>query len=345
MTSSELLIERDALDQEVVSRTLGQIQEYLREQAQDPLLKGHREASQFIDGVYDQYAPEVPPEHRIWGKILGGAALALAKERYGRDELSPELFSGSYEQDVLATYHHAQHPRGFIVDAFRYARVVNRIEPDTYHTEHYVRFPIIGAFHDLVMGNKRVNDERQSAILASEVTCAVGMGFLPDEPTYLATESTTWNIELKRQSFDETKDYLEYQRAACVADLLPLFDKRGPYQGICCVVEDFSKNMHGNVLNEEAAKLGVSLVGISIDDCMHLIDSSPVLRAKYAEALCSQTDFFINFQPADPRLDAMFPGRADNIMLLESIRDDYLAGHINAYQTLIRARNFMNQAQ
>jgi hypothetical protein len=334
----------EAPDDQIIAETIGDLQTYLQVETEQRDREAFWEAGEYIDSLYDKYAPEISQGDRMLAKILGGLGLARAEMRYGKDEFSPRFYGGRYEDKVIATYHHAGHPRSFIENSFKYAVKVNEVEPGTYDTGAFIRLPIIGAFHDNVMGNGRGNDERQSAALAAEMMQRLGFTLMPDEPTYAAIEATTWSDELKRQSVDDTKPFLPYQRVAAVSDLLPMFDRRGPYQGLCVLPEDMSKRMHGQILTKEAALAKVSLIGASVDDCMDLIDRSEVLSERYGELLHGQGDFFENFKPGDPRLDEFFPGREENVHLLREISSAYHAGSLTARETLEVTRDFMNAA-
>jgi hypothetical protein len=335
---------QDQLDDQAVAETITDLQSYLQVEAEDREQQAFWNAGEYIDSLYDQYAPEVSPRDRMLARILGGIGLARAELRYGKDEFDLRYYGGHYEERVISTYHHAGHPRGFIENSFKYATKVNEVEPGTYDTAAFIRFPIIGAFHDNIMGNGRGNDERQSATLAAEMMSRLGFTLTPDEPTYTAIEATSWSDELKMQSVDPSKPFLPYQRAAGVADLLPMFDKRGPYQALCVTVEDMSKRMHDGILTKEADLARVSLLGATVDDCMDLIDRSPALSERYGQLLHGQGDFFEGFQPADPRLDDFFPGRPENVTLLREISAAYHAGSLTARETLVIARDFMEAA-
>lgn len=337
-------LEQNQIDEQVVAETITDLQNYLQVEAEQQDREAFWAAGEYIDSLYDQYAPEVSQGDRMLAKLLGGIGLARAELRYGKNEFDLRYYGGHQEERVITAYHHAGHPRAFIENSFKYATKVNEVEPGTYDTAAFIRFPIIGAFHDNIMGNGRGNDERQSAILAAEMMTRLGFTLVPDKPTLSAIEATTWSDELKRQSVDESKPFLSYQRAAGVADLLPMFDRRGPYQALCVTVEDMSKQMHDRILTREADLARISLLGASVDDCMDLIDRSPALTERYGQLLHGQGDFFEDFTPADPRLDDFFPGRPENVHLLREIDAAFHAGSLTARETLLVARDFMQAA-
>lgn len=299
------------------------------------------QAGAYIDTLFDTYAPEVAPGDRGLAKALGGIGLARVELQYGASEFDLRYYSGRHEDRVLAAFHHAGHSRAFIEGAFRYARNVNEMHPGTYGPEAFGRFPIIGAFHDNILGNGRGHDERQSALLANEVMRRIGATSAPDKPIREAIMATTWDDKLQYQSVNDDRPHVAYQRAAAVADLLGLFERRGPYLSVCISVEDLSKKQHGRILTQEADRYGVSLDGMTIDECMGFIDYSPVLRRAYGKLLASEPGFYQAFQPADPRLDELFTERAENARTLGEISAAYNASELTAHQTLLFTREYM----
>lgn len=342
MRTYEQVITEIELDEEVIAETISNIEDYLQGEEQGTWEQEYYKAADYIESVYEAWAPDLDTEQRMTGKILGAVGLARFTMKYGESDQNPGLYSGMYEDRVLATYHHAGHPKSFIQNMFQYAHAVNEAHSGTYDEAAFVRFPIIGAFHDAIMGNGRGIDERQSAKLAMELMSKLGFTILPDEAVGGAIDATTWNAELFQQSVDLSKPYLSYQRAAAVADLLPMFDRRGPYQGICVTIEDMCKKMNGQIFTRIADEYDFSLEAASIDSCMALIDASEALRAKYGELLAGQAAFFTSFTPGDPELDSYFPGRPANISFLSEISEAFSAGRITAVETLLAARDYMS---
>lgn len=328
-------------DRQVVDETIAEVQSYLQLQAESAWCSTWEQQGAFIAGLFDRYAPETSLQGRLVGQMLGAAGLANVAVRYGTDEHHPKFYGGSYEKRALATYHHLGHSSGFIENAFIYASRVNQLRPGTYDEAAFVRFPIIGAFHDSIIGNGRGNDERQSAMLSSEMMMRLGFSLQPDEPVSEGTLATAWNPTAKQQSIDPSRPHYSYQVAAGVADLLPLFDRRGPYYGICSTVEDMTKKMHGQILTKTARESGFSLIDAGVEDCLDFIDTSDVLRQKYAALLIGQTGFFRTFNPADPGLDELFSGRPANVSLMNHIATAYVKEEISAKQTLTTARDYM----
>lgn len=343
MKNYEVSEMQDTLDATVVTDALTEIEQYLQAESDQDWADKYTDAGAYIDTLYDTFTPEISEQARMIGKIVGATGLALAEVRYGRDEYSPKLYSGSYEDRVLATYHHSGHPRRFIRSMFAYAQKVNEYDPGTYGEHELARFPGVGAFHDLIMGNGRGHDERQSARLASEFMAQIGFSLTADEETEAGVSATTWDAARCMQAVNEDQPYVEMQRAAAVADLLSIFDASGPYQGICVLVEDMCKRMNDSLFVVEADTAGFSLVGVSIEDCMRFVDSNDRVRAKFAEALAGQAGFFANFRPADVRLDEMFPGRAANVQFMEELNEQYAQGNLSALDVLYACRDFMNQ--
>lgn len=131
-----------------------------------------------------------------------------------------------------------------------------------------------------------------------------------------------------------------------VGDLASLFDRRGPYQGICLAPEDLSKRRYDQVFTQEARAAGFVVARATVDDCLQFIDARPTLQAAYGTYLAGQAGFFETFTPADPDLDDMFPGRTNNVQLALELDRAYnnssVAGRISAYDTLLIAREFQH---
>lgn len=343
MTHYELDTAQDIIDQAVVTEALTEVDQYLQTESEQNWTAMYTGADAYIETLYDTFTPEVSEQARMIGKIVGATGLVLAEVRYGKDEYSPKLYGGSYENRVLATYHHSGHPRKFIHDMFAYAQKVNEREPGTYGDHELARFPGVGAFHDLIMGNGRGHDERQSAHLASEFMTQIGFSLTSDEETKAGVSATTWDAKRRMQAVEDSQPHVEMQRAAAVADLLSIFEPSGPYQGICVVVEDMCKRMNDRLFVVEADAANFSLVGASIEDCMRFIDSNDRVRTKFADALAGQAGFFANFRPADTRLDEMFPGRNANVQFMEELNEQYAQGNLSALDVLNASRDFMNQ--
>ncbi|HKR81926.1 MAG TPA: hypothetical protein VJR27_02910 [Candidatus Saccharimonadales bacterium] len=331
-------------DRRVVDEAIAGLETQLQLQTEGAWRGTWEQTGRFIEGLYQQYAPEVSEQGRLIGQLLGATGLTNVILRYGADEHHPKLYSGSYEKRVLATFHHGGHSSQFIENCFLYASKVNELRPGTYDEGAFTRFPIIGGNHDLIIGNGRGNDEHQSAMLSSEMVMRVGFSLNPDEPTFEGTLATLWDEKRERQSVDPSRPCVEYQVASAVADFLPIFDRRGVYQALCCIVEDMTKKLQGQILTNEADVAGFSLVGAGVEDCLEFIEDVEVLRAKYKEQLARQVRLFRDFRPADPELDQLFTGRPENIGLLDDLNTAFAAGRISARKTLLIARDFMNWA-
>jgi len=342
MTNFEQSPTQEAIDEQVVGAIVPRIEAYLQGDVSPEQQAAYLDAGRYIADLYDEFAPETAAEARETGTVLGAAGLALVQERFGRDEYSPKLYGGSYENRVLATYHHAGHSRMFIRSMFVYAAKVNQQEPGTYGPDEYMRFPAIGAFHDLIMGNGRGHDERQSALLASRLMQRVQGATAEDEETAAGVAATTWDDQLGAQSVKDGQSHLRYRRAAGVADLLSsVFEATGPYAAVCLMIEDMCKRKEDQLFVKEADAAGFSLEGATIEDCLQFVDTVPVLQARFAEILGGQAGFAAGFKPADPRLDAMFAGRSANVAFRRELSERYNAGDMSALQTLQASRDFM----
>jgi hypothetical protein len=263
--------------------------------------------------------------------------------RFGDSEMSPKLYGGDYEQDVPATYHHAGHSRRYARDIMRYAQAVNQRDGETYGDSFFARAPIMASFHDSIMGNGRGHDERQSARLASEVILACYYATQDDGRDDLVEagiDATKWDEQLQAQAVRPGQRYIDYRRANAVADLLPVFEPNGPYQGVCLFVEDHSKQVQGQIFQAEAAKQQFEVAGASVVQCLEVVEESTVLRGLFRQYLGGQAGFYRTFKPADPSLDELFPGRQDNIDYMQHLAGEYEAGVLNAPEVLEDARRF-----
>jgi hypothetical protein len=332
-------------DREAVEGAMGQMAHYIGSTTGEAWADSCMRASDYIDSLYKKFTPEISMQARFVGKIVASAGFAFLELRYGKDEYSAKLYSGTYEENVLATYHPARHSFQFLYNEFLYADAVNKREPGTYGDAEFARFPIIASFHDPIMGNERPNDERQSARLAGEFMCRIGMTLTPDEAVEAGILATTWDSNRKMQAVGPpTMPYAKYRRAAGVADLLTVFRDTGVYDGITLFPENFCKQENNQLFAREAAAVGFELEGASIDDCMKLVDSRSVLQQKYQGFLHGQAGFFKNFTPADPKLDEMFPGREQNIDRVKRLAIAYDRGDVSAHDTLVIARGFKQAA-
>lgn len=345
MTNFETTQTQEQINQQVVDGMIAEVEAYLRAvaagEAPSEEADAYSRATAYIGELYDEFAPEASKATRMAGQMLGGIGLAVAEKRYGRDEHTPKVYGGMYEDRVLATYHHAGHSRLFIRNMFAYAAKVNELEPGTYGEDAFVRFPAIGAFHDLIMGNGRGNDERQSALLASEVMKRLGFVLDQDEETEAGVEGTIWDDQLQAQSVQDSQEHVLYRRAAAAADLMNVFNATEAYLVTGLVVEDMCKRKEDQLFVKEADAAGFALEGAGIEDCLRFVDSRPVLRAKFAEMFEGQAAFVANFKAADPRMDSMFPGRPANIAFMGELSARYNAGEISAVEVFYASRDFM----
>lgn len=329
-----------AQDERVVGATLAEIDGYA---TQADFQTAHAEAARFIGGLYDEFVPRVNDAARSKGVALGAVGLALAEARYGRDEHSPKLYGGSYESNVLATYHHGAHPRRFMRGTFQYAAAANELRPGTYDDAAFGQFPGIAALHDIIMGNGRGHDERQSGLLAARLLPRFGFTPAEVESTVAGIDATTWCDERQAQAVDPAKTHLNYQRAAAVGDLLAPFTRSGMYEAVCLFVEDMCKRGHDQILVHEARARGFALGKVGVAECVEFIDGSERLRAKFGRLLLGQAAFFETFKPADPELDDLFPGRAANVAFAIECGEAFVRGG-TARTTLAEAQSFMTAA-
>lgn len=312
-------------DQDVVDEMVDEVSELMRSDSDPRWNDAYRYAASYIDGLYDEFTPEIAECSRLFGRRIGAIALAYSDLQYGRDETTPRLYGGSAEQDVLATYHHSGHSRRFVRDMFRY----HATRPGDFSDDDLSLFPVIGGFHDAKMGNGRGTDERQSALFAGRVLRALGGLSLRDvkvRGTVAAIRATTWDVKRAAQAADLNEGYFHMQQAAAVADLLPLFDRSGPLVSLSLIPEVMTMEATDNVLSKVALERGFDLSRASITDCMEFIDHDPDLGRVFGNFLETQPGFLRNFTPADLDLDSHFTSRVDNTDLFIELNKSYIPG-------------------
>lgn len=308
---------------------------------QSELFYGHAD---FIDGLYDEFAPHIEPDLRLRGKLLGGIALAFMSIKYGESEHSPKLYGGNYETGVLATYHHAMHPRRMMRGMFEYATKVNEVRPGTFTDEDFIVFPETAGFHDVVMGDGRRIDEVLSWLLYK--TFLENLGFAPSPKARAGMFTTIWDDKNQRQLIDTSEEAIDAdpeiwnKRAAGVGDLLSVHQRRGPYEALCVWIEDACKKHCGQVFIKEAAAAGFSLIGVTVEDCFRFVDTRELLKQKLGKALLGNIAFMRNFQPADPSLDQYFPDRPANVAFFEAVSERFDASKLSARGVFRAARLF-----
>ena|SRR2546421_5051125 len=332
---------QESLSPEVIRQTIADTEAFLAAADRNQRQAAYHEAWEYIEGLYTEFAPQASQRVRSLGTLIGANALTFVGLRYGFNDTHPGLYGGDVEQDVIATYHHAGHTRGVIRDMFRYAAVVNQQDPETYTEDSLLRIPVVGGFHDAIIGSGRGVDERLSAALAVYFMDGIGAALLTDPETSVGICASIWNPVLQRQSVNPGLGYLPMQRAMAVGDMMPLFDERGPYEGVAHGIEELSKVMYDRIYTMEARAAGFRLAGRSVDECVEFIDSREALRRAYGNYLGRQVNLFRTFQPADPRLDEMFTGRPLNVQRMEDLHQNYMAGKLNAIGTLAVSRNYL----
>lgn len=326
---------QEHINQQVVDKTFQQIIAYQQQQAVSEWSQHYETERDHIMGLYEEFTPHLSMDLRMIGAILGATGMAWVNVRYGVDEHAPKLYSGSYEDHVLAMYHHGKHSRGFIRNEFRYAQAINNLGKPVYGEEFYVRAPGIAAFHDAILGNGRGNDELQSKLLATTLAQGVGFWLGHDEALGAGIDATIWDDALKAQSVRPTDSHLLYRRAAGVSDLMPLHEKNGVYNGLCLFVEDGTKKFTGQFFTKEAQRHGFDLRKTNIDACMAFVDESTLLTDALRTYVAKQPAFYTNFKAADKRLDELFPGgRQNNIDAWQRLAND----KPSAVEILERAR-------
>jgi len=302
------------------------------------------EHADYVDSLFDEFAPHIEPDLRMRAKILGGISLTFMSIKYGHDATSPKLYGGLREERVLAAYHHAQHPRHMMRAMFEYATKINEVRPGTYSDEDFVTFPETAGFHDVCMGDGRRVDEVQSWLLYKAFL--ERLGFAPSNKTKAGILVTIWDDLHKRQLVDTSEKALTDdpeiwdKRVAGVGDLASVFECRGPYEALCVWLEDNCKKQNKQLFTKEADAAGFSLHDVSVEDCFAFVDTRERLLKALGKALAGNVVFMRSFQPADPDLDQYFTGRLANVTFFEAVSARFDAGKLSARGVFRAARMF-----
>lgn len=332
--------EQEAWDEAVVRQTQEEIRAY--QEDPDSGWEGYfQEAEEVIDGLYNHYAPELSAAQRALGREIGATGLAFLSIKYGPDEYAPRQYSGTYEEGVPATYHPARHSYGFMGNKFLYMRDVNEQYGlgVVYDELDFANAPVDAVLHDAIMGNGRGNDERQSALLAAHLMRERGASEESVRRSVAGIDATTWDDEISAQSVRETDPYLWNRRAAAVADMKAgVFDPRAVYEGQALFVEDYSKQREKRLFVVQAGLHGFEVEGKTVDDYMEFVDWCEPLRQAYGRHASNQGIFCRTFQPADPHLDELYPGRTANAEWYEDAAAEFHGGSMGAHDILLAAR-------
>jgi hypothetical protein len=349
--------EQEILDDIEVNRVLAEIEAYQNE-PDSAWAETYDRAVMYIDGLYEEYVPTMDARRRVAGAHLGGLIGAYLELTYGNDSMTPKLYGGSYEQGVIATYHHAQHSRDFLRGMLSYAvQCNNSSEEPEFTDEDFQIFPNIALSHDAIMGNGRGHDERQSSKLAARlperlpeflnqrslVPIPRELIVVEDPATIVGVSATTWDDKANTQAIDPSKGFLRFQKAAGVGDFFASYGKEGAVKSIELTPETFTKKAQGQILTHVAKEVGFSLKDASVDGCLQLIDVRPELTAAYGPSINGASGFFAGLKSADPRMEVMHPGRPDTIHLLGYIAQGFNEGRWNAYGSLGVAREYASR--
>ena len=337
------------LDRKVVKDTINQMQAYVDTTAEQQWEATYTYYRDQVEDLIQTYAPQLGMASRLGMSAVSGSFLAFHEYKYGRDEYHPKQYSGAVEKNVLCTYHHAAHPLGSLDYAYRYAVERNHREPGTFSDEDLAWLPAVCTPHDLIMGNGRGHDERQSALLSIEVVTKLGLLMLPEGPIVPGITASGWNAQKQRQDFNRKHGYFPVQQAMCIGDLGSLGDQHYLYQAVCIAAEDAGKLMHGRILQRQAAAAGVPLLGATVETCMELFDERPILMDYYKNVFWPKQLSLLTAYPkkaADPKIDSYpgFGGRLQNIDDATALSADLQAGRLSAVGSLLRAREIMHEA-
>lgn len=282
-----------------------------------------------VEDLYQEFTPGLHPRALMLGKLLGGAGMAFVETRYGSDAEHACLYSGKQERDALAMYHNGTHSWEFMRNMFRYATLINeRDGPDAegrlpYDEDFFLRVPHIAASHDRIIGNGRMHDERQAALLAGYLMMRIGGTLQPDEESMAAVEATTWDERQQRQLTYPGETFPLYRTAAKVSDLLTTRDRQSIPNGIYVIMENMTKRFQGRILTLEAQQRGFDLLAAGMEERLEFADSNEATHKVLDTALKNQAPFLRNCKLADPSVSSEFPGLQDHADFMEYLYDGY----------------------
>ena len=265
---------------------------------------------------------------------LAASSLAAVEIQYGYDALQPKMIHGAAEQGVLAAYHNGTHTRRMMMtDSLAYARMCRIYDgPQAYSDEDLVLQIFASSVHDIIQGDGRGEDERQSAELAVRLMESNGYRFSGGhkDQVYYGVYATKFDPVTKKQSVDARKPHLKMQKAIAIGDLLTLCRPDGPLYTIALSVEEFSlsSSRYGQVLVKEADKSGFALQDSNLPGCLEFYGRNPVLKEAFGDYLRAQSAFYRDHRYPDERIDSWFPGREANAAFLDHLSALYDAGRL-----------------
>jgi len=270
---------------------------------------------------------------------LAATSLGTVESQFGSDALHPKIINGRVERGVLATYHNSTHTQSMMMKySLAYANLCRIYDgPDSYSNEDLVLQVLAAAGHDIVQGDGRGEDERQSAELVVQLMEQSQFGYTQAQrdKVYHSIYATTFNPLTKQQSVEATRPFLPMQKATAIGDLLSLCRPHGPVYGIALSVETFmlQESNYGQILRHEAEKTGFPVSDSNLIDCLQFYDQHPLLREAYTTHLQGQSGFLRQHSYPDPRVDQWFPGREANAVFVDELAAWYTQGSITAPDT------------
>lgn len=276
---------------------------------------------------------------------LGAEMISEVTDRYGSPD-APLWASGTVETDVLMTYHNGGMdghssagplgngvPRGvlLIADAINTAAGQEVVDP----TMRAAMFAAAAAHdHTQLCGRALLaeghgdhhGDERLSATAAADRCRGAGLSVDIADLVWQSVMATAFDPTTKAQNVDYTADSereILAQEITAAADLLSLTARRGPLGSVEMVCESLCLNQRGRLIQQKVKARSA----LDTPELLYCIGVDRELQPAFADGLAGQVKFFTGHRYSDSRIrqvcggagiDDLFPGRTDNIRLLET---------------------------
>ena len=296
---------------------------------------------------------------------LGLESINQVTEKYGTPQ-HPKWASGSYESNVIMSYHNAGSdghssvgtrgagvPRNVLI----IAKAVNEAAGSEVYNPlaRAIAFNAAAA-HDVIqlcgrslLAEGQVDstrgDERLSAGYARDKYLRSSADIDVAQKIYDGVMATAFDPNTGSQNvygrevYSNEGQYLSgslNQELVAAADLFGPTTNRGPLGALEYCIESLSTVQKNNITQDRLATKGVSLGSIStIQELISFIDNDEELRAALSDTLTGQSKFFKEFITYSDKtirlvcgkgIDDLFPGRLINGDILQGFSDDMKAG-------------------
>jgi hypothetical protein len=326
----------------------------------NPELKEGIKEIQLLDPELLEYSDETKRLVEI-----GIKSINLVTEKFGSPK-NPKWASGSYEQNVIMSYHNAGadghsgigcHGAGVPRNVLVVANAINEAAGSEVYDplSRAIAFNAAAA-HDIIQlcGRSLLpegqvdasrGDERLSAEYARDVYIQSGGNIDIAQKIYDGVMATSFDPNTGsqnvygREHYSNEGDYLSGslgQELVAAADLFGPTTLRGSLGALEYCIEWLSTFQKENITQARLASVGKSPSSISsIEEMVDFIDSDKVLRQALSDTLTGQSKFFKDFITYSDKtirlvsgkgIDELFPGRLNNGDILQGFSDDMKAG-------------------